>query len=68
MFAFSRLQPSLFIRTISIICMVFLDVLLISGCSILLSKDKYIKSFSAFVTDVKTNGANYIHSDRNKTT
>ena len=66
MFASSRLHPTLCISTHSLLCMVFLSVLIFSSCSIIPSKDNYITSFSAFVTDVKTHSATYTLDDWNK--
>ena len=63
MFASSRLHPTLCISTHSLLCMVFLSVLIFSSCSIIPSKDNYITSFSAFVTDVKTHSATYTLDD-----
>jgi len=63
MFTISRLHSSLRTPTHSLLCMVLLTVLIFSSCSTLPSKDNYIKSFSAFITDVKTNAATYTQDD-----
>ena len=65
MIRISRRNFPLCFSTRSLLATLFITVLL-SSCSFIPSKDNYIQSFSAFITDVKEHYHSYTDDDWNK--